>query len=68
MLVYQKVRAYLEEQGIKQKIVAEKIGMSVATFNAIMTGNRTMYADDLRAICYALNVAPETFIDFEPEP
>jgi len=65
--VYQKVRAYSKEQGIKQKSVAEQIGMSVVTFNAIMTGNRTMYADDLRAICYALNVAPETFIDFKSD-
>jgi len=67
MLVYQKVRAYMEANGIKQTIVANKIGMSMATFNAIMTGNRTMYAEDLRAICHALNVSPEQFIEWGAE-
>lgn len=61
--VYQKVRLYLEENGIKQVSVAQKAGISNATFNAILNGKRTLYADDLRAICYALNVSPEEFIE-----
>ena len=63
MSVYEKVRAYIDENGIKQVVVAEKAGISNVTFNAIMNGKRTMYADDLRAICLALNVSPELFID-----
>ena len=66
MFVYEKVRAYLEQGGIKQSFVADKIGMSMSTFNAIMCGNRKLYADDLRQICYSLNVSPEKFIEFEP--
>jgi len=65
MRVYQKVRAYLNENGIKQKVVAQKSNISVTTFNAIMTGKRKMYADDLCAICNALKVKPETFIESE---
>ena len=63
MKVYEKVRAYIEENGYKQIAIAEKIGISKATFNAIMNGKRTLYADDLRAICLALNVNPEVFIE-----
>lgn len=63
MSVYEKVRAYLDENGIKQVVIAQKAGISNVTFNAIMNGKRTMYADDLRAICLALNVSPELFID-----
>lgn len=63
MKVYEKVRAYIDEQGLKQKIVAEKAGIPNVTFNAIMNGKRTMYADDLKAICIALQVSPELFID-----
>ena len=63
MSVYEKVRAYLEENGLKQVAVAQKAGISKVTFNAIMNGKRTMYADDLRAICLALNVSPELFIE-----
>ena len=63
MSVYEKVRAYLDDNGLKQVTVAQKAGISKVTFNAMMNGKRTMYADDLRAICLALNVSPELFID-----
>lgn len=63
MSVYEKVRAYLDENGLKQVTVAQKAGISKVTFNAIMNRKRTMYADDLRAICLALNVSPELFIE-----
>ena len=63
MRVYQKVRAYIDDNGLKQVVVAKKAGIPNATFNAIMNGKRTLYADDLRSICFALNTSPETFID-----
>lgn len=63
MSVYKIVRAYLDKHGIKQSVVAQKAGISKVTFNAMMNGKRTMYADDLRAICLALNVSPEVFIE-----
>lgn len=63
MHVYEKVRAYLNENGLKQNAVAKKAGISDAAFNAILNGKRTLYADDLREICLALNVSPEKFID-----
>lgn len=63
MYVYEKVRAYIVESGLKQVAVAKKAGISKATFNAILNGKRTLYADDLRDICLALNVSPEVFID-----
>ncbi len=64
MQVYEKVREYITEHGIKQGMVAKKCDISVSTFNAIMNGKRTMYADDLRNICFALNVSPELFIEY----
>ena len=63
MLVYEKVRAYLDEHGIKQTVISKKTGIPLSTFNAILNGRRTMYAEDLRAVCYALNVGPEVFIE-----
>ena len=65
MKIYEKVRHYIDEQGMKQVVIAEKAGISKTTFNAIMNGKRTMYAEDLRAICIALNVSPEIFIEVE---
>ena len=66
MKVYEKVRAYIEHHGLKQKVVAEKAGIPSTTFNAIMNGKRTMYAEDLKAVCLALNVSPELFVDSTP--
>ena len=63
MYVYEKVRSYIDENGLKQVAVARKAGISKVIFNAMLNSKRTMYADDLRAICLALNVSPEVFIE-----
>lgn len=63
MKVYEKVRAYIDDNGYKQVTIAEKAGIPKTTFNAILNGKRTLYADDLKSICIALNVSPEVFID-----
>ena len=63
MMVYEKVRSYIDTHGMKQIAVAKMAGISPVTFNAILNGKRKMYAEDLRAICLALDVSPEIFID-----
>lgn len=65
MRVYEKVREYIIVNGYKQVAIAKKAGIPKATFNAIMNGKRTLYADDLCAICIALNVSPEMFIEMK---
>ena len=63
MRVYEKVRNYIITHGLKQVTIAELSGIPNNTFNAILNGKRTLYADDLRAICLALEVSPEVFIE-----
>lgn len=63
MRVYEKVRSYIDENGLKQISVARRAGIPRSTFNAMMNGKRVMYADDLQAVCLALNVSPELFIE-----
>lgn len=63
MYIYEKVRAYITDNGLKQVAIAQKAGIPMQTFNAILNGKRTMYAEDLKAICTALNVSSETFIE-----
>ena len=65
MEVYKKVRAYIEGSG--QFAVAQKAGIPQVDFDAMMNGEKTMYADVLRAICLALNVSPEIFIEVDKE-
>ena len=62
MQVYQKIKKYIEEHYLKQKSVAEAAGIPNATFNAILNGKRKLYAEDLKAICSALNISAEIFI------
>ena len=63
MSVSKKVRTFLEENRMIQKEIARKANIPYPAFNAMMTGRRKMYAEDLCAICYALNVKPEMFIE-----
>ena len=67
MQVYEKVYHYITKHGIKQNTIAKKCNISASTFSAMMRGNRKMYAEDLRAICYALEVSPEMFIEYQSE-
>lgn len=62
MYVYEKVKLYIQENHLKQTSIARKAGIKINTFNAMLNGKRKMYVDDLIAICYALNVSSETFI------
>lgn len=65
MRVYEKVRRYIEEMGEPQAAVAERAGIPAAAFAQMLAGARTMYADDLKAICLALNVSPELFVQMQ---
>ena len=62
MKMYEAVRAYLDEKGIRQNFIAARAGFKANTFNAMMNGHRKMYADDLVAIATALGVSPNEFV------
>lgn len=63
MKVYEKICTYLTENKIKQNSVAEKAGIPIDTFRAILKGEKALYVEEFRAICLALNVSPEKFIE-----
>ncbi len=62
MRVYENVRTYIKKKGLNQSAVAKKAGIPKSTFTAMLNGERTMDAADLRAICLALNERPEKFM------
>jgi antitoxin component HigA of HigAB toxin-antitoxin module len=66
MLIHQKVKNYIEENGLCQSAVAKKAGFQTYVMNALLNGRRTMYPEDLSAICYALNISAATFIERGP--
>lgn len=67
MKVYEKVRNYIESNHLKQISVARAANIPNPIFNAMLHGKRTMYAEDLKAICEALNVSADIFMNDNKE-
>ena len=65
MDVCEKVRAYLEENKLTRVEVAERANIPYRAFSSMMLGERKMYPEELRAICLALKVKAELFMDTE---
>ncbi|HEY3424344.1 MAG TPA: hypothetical protein VGL27_06070 [Negativicutes bacterium] len=64
MLVYQRLRKYIDENGIKQTHVAGRVNsVDVKALNAILNGNRKLSADEFEDICInGLQINPEYFL------
>lgn len=65
MLVHEKIKQYIIDNDLKQIQVAKMIGKPYTSFNAMLNGKRKMYPEDLRAICYALQISADFFISTE---
>lgn len=64
MAVYVRIQHYLTEHHIDPAEVAQSAAIPPARLEAILEGRQTLYADDLRAICLALRVPPERFLEY----
>lgn len=62
MSISEKLRIFIKNNELNINSIAQKAGISHATINAILNGKQTLYSDEFRALCYALNVKPEKFI------
>lgn len=64
----QKIKAYLDANGIKQTFICEKTNINKSAFTAILAGTRKIEAVEYYKICQALNVDMLTFMtDAESE-
>lgn len=57
------IKRYLDENGIKQTFLAQKIGTFDSTMSDILSGKRNITAVEYYQICKALNVPMEKFIE-----
>lgn len=62
-MIYQRIAEYLTEKGIKQSIVAEKAGLSRMAMSEALRGKRKIEVEEYAAICEALELPPEKFIN-----
>lgn len=61
MSIAERIKAYIDENGIKQNFVAQKAGMSEDTLSKILCRRKRMLADEFLSICKALEIDPNTF-------
>lgn len=64
-LIAERIKAYVDEKGIKQVAIASAVGMSKVAVSETLNGNRTLTAEEFVRICNFLEVPCERF--FAPE-
>lgn len=65
MKVYEKVKVYLQAKGIDTAALSGSTGIPHNRLGSLLSGEETLYVKDLKAICLALNVSPELFIEVQ---
>lgn len=66
MNVAEKLKAYMDDRGLKYSRVAELSGFDRITFSNILNHRRKLSADELVTVCEAgLNIRPEYFFTYK---
>lgn len=55
------IKSYLEENGLKQKMLAEKSNIPIQTLNAILNEQRKLGAEEYFVLCNSLGVSVDYF-------
>lgn len=64
-MVGQKIKKYLDDNGIKYSFVADKIGMPMNMFSPLLSGKRKMSAEEYLLICKAIGINANHFSEQE---
>ena len=65
-MIYERINSAIEKRGLKQKAVAEKIGVSEQTFSAMLSGKRKISVDEFFSICTVLGETPSNLYGYRP--
>ena len=60
-----RIKNYLDDNGIKQSFLAEKLGTFNSTMSDMLNGKRNITAIEYYQICKSLNVPMEKFVEEE---
>lgn len=58
----ERIKAHIERSGLKQTYVAQRAGIEISRFNAILNGNREIRIDEYGKICKILGVPFGSFL------
>lgn len=65
MQMHKRVKQYIDQHGLSQKIIAANMGVSEPRLSLLLNGKRRMTVDDFEAICRAMAVDPARFYQTE---
>ena len=65
MRIYERIKKYLDDNGIKQKENAKRSNIPENTFSMILNGKRKLEADEALSILKALGVDANTIFNYE---
>ena len=63
-----KLKRYIEQSGIKQKIISEKTGIPEPTLSLILNGKRKCEVGEYASICNILGVEFQYFVTSQTTP
>ncbi|TKI63193.1 helix-turn-helix transcriptional regulator [Lysinibacillus mangiferihumi] len=61
MKVHERIRRYIESNGLKMKYVADKSSIELKRFYRVINGDSVLSADEYERICSGLNVEQNFF-------
>jgi transcriptional regulator with XRE-family HTH domain len=61
MQMYKRIKQYIDDRGLSQKIIAANMGETESRLSLLLNGKRRMTVDDYEAICRAMAVDPAKF-------
>ena len=64
-MAYEKLREVINARGLKQKFIAEKIGISEAALSAMLNGNQKIDIETFFAIATVLQMTPDEIFSFK---
>lgn len=64
-MVNERISAAVADSGLKQKYIADRIGMSEPTFSAMLAGKRKVDVDEFFGLCQVLKKTPEELYHYE---
>ena len=67
-MVYEQIKSYLEDNGIKHAYVAAKMGMSKQLFSSKVNGKTNFTADEYINLCHVLKLDLNHFDSNERRP
>ena len=63
MRIYEKLKKYIDEKGIKQTYISEKTKIPANTLNMILNGKRKLEVEEFEIICLALEIKPRLIMN-----